>query len=174
MEIIGEESEVKEDGGHTVDAGTDVIAAQSAANMTVDRPWRVWRDGEWTILHIRAGGAETTISLTDGDARQLSAALSPHKPEPSPEWEAKAQTAQQRIRDELRATGDDYPPSLPDALRMLEKWIPSAEPANEQGQISFSRALMESAAEAMRAAIAKATGTGQREASPHTPSQAQR
>jgi len=33
MEIIREESEVKEDGGHTVDAETAVIAAQSAANI---------------------------------------------------------------------------------------------------------------------------------------------
>ena len=38
-------------------------------------PWRVRPDGDWTILRISAGGAETTSSLTREQASELSADL---------------------------------------------------------------------------------------------------
>ncbi len=38
---------------------------------------RVWRSGEWMVLHVKAGGAETTISLREYDADQVARHLSP-------------------------------------------------------------------------------------------------
>jgi len=57
--------------------------------MSADRPWQPWErnysggrvgvrhDGEWTILHILSGGAETTTSLRDHETWSLALDLSP-------------------------------------------------------------------------------------------------
>lgn len=69
------------------------------------------------------------------------------KPAPNPEWEAKAKAFR---ADQLAEIG---PPNPFDTLTMLERWTADAEPANEHGQISFSRALLESAESALRQAL---------------------
>lgn len=69
------------------------------------------------------------------------------KPAPNPEWEAKAKA----FREELLA--ESGPPNPFDTLTMLEKWTADAEPANEHGQVSFSRAMLESAESALRQAL---------------------
>ena len=74
------------------------------------------------------------------------------KPAPNPEWEAKAQ--------EFRAAqlAESGPPNPFDTLTMLERWTADAEPANEHGQVSFSRAMLESAESALRQALEIARG----------------
>lgn len=69
------------------------------------------------------------------------------KPAPNPEWEAKAKA----FRDDLLA--ESGPPNPFDTLTMLERWTADAEPANEHGQVSFSRAMLESAESALREAL---------------------
>jgi hypothetical protein len=69
------------------------------------------------------------------------------KPEPNPEWEALADAAHAAIRAEV---GESNPF---DTLAMLERWKADAEPAFEGGKISFSRALLDSATDGLRAAL---------------------
>jgi hypothetical protein len=69
------------------------------------------------------------------------------KPEPNPEWEAKADAAHEAIRAEV---GDGNPF---DALTMLETWKAHAEPADSDGRITFSRSLLDSAQDALRQAL---------------------
>ena len=68
-------------------------------------------------------------------------------PAPNPEFEAKADAAHEAIRAEV---GE---PNPFDTLTMLEKWKSSAEPADCDGRISFSRALLDSAQDALRVAL---------------------
>jgi hypothetical protein len=51
-------------------------------------PFGVWQSGEWTILHVRAGGVETTSSLTRAQAKLLSWKLrnSPRQAPEVPHW----------------------------------------------------------------------------------------
>jgi hypothetical protein len=71
----------------------------------------------------------------------------PEKPAPNPEWEALADAAHAAIRAEV---GQDEPEQT---LKMLQTWKADAEPANELGQISFSRAMLDSATDALEATI---------------------
>ncbi len=43
--------------------------------MTQRPHWTVRQDGDWTILHVYAGGVQTTSSLTREEAQRLSAQL---------------------------------------------------------------------------------------------------
>jgi hypothetical protein len=74
------------------------------------------------------------------------------KPDPNPEWEAKADAAHEAIRAEV---GDGNPF---DTLTMLETWTAHAEPADCDGRITFSRALLDSAKDGLRAALELARG----------------
>lgn len=57
-------------------------------------------------------------------------------------------------RAELAREGEPEP--LEQTLRMLERWGPGAYPATETGQIHFARAMIDSAAAAIRAHLAAA------------------
>jgi len=75
------------------------------------------------------------------------AVLATEKPEPNPEWEARADAAHAAIVAEVG-------PSNPfDTLTMLEKWKAHAEPADCDGRITFSRAMLDSAEDALRTAL---------------------
>lgn len=69
------------------------------------------------------------------------------KAAPNPEWEAKADAAHAAIVAEV---GQSNPF---DTLKMLETWKAHAEPADCDGRITFSRALLDSAADALRVAL---------------------
>lgn len=69
------------------------------------------------------------------------------KPEPNPQWEALADAAHAKI---LAEVGE---PNPFDTLTMLEKWKADAEPADSDGRISFSRALLDSAQDGLRVAL---------------------
>lgn len=71
------------------------------------------------------------------------------KPEPVPEWEAIADKAHAVIREQA---GDPEPDAV---LAMLRCWKAPAEPANALGQITFSRALLDSATDALEFLIAR-------------------
>lgn len=64
-------------------------------------------------------------------------------PEPVAEWEAKADAAHAAIMAEV---GDPEPVLT---LTMLKRWKSHAQPANALGQISFSRAMLDSATDAL-------------------------
>jgi hypothetical protein len=64
--------------------------------------------------------------------------------------EAAYQAACAAIREELA----DEPANLPLTLAMLDKWTPQVLPANDAGQVDFARALLDSAAEAIRKHLA--------------------
>lgn len=72
--------------------------------------------------------------------------LAKEKPDPNPDWEARAAAAHVRTLEE-----NGVQPA--DTLAMLERWKSDAEPANELGQVSFSRAMLDSAADALRAVL---------------------
>ena len=67
-------------------------------------------------------------------------------PEPNPEWEAKA--AAYHAESVAEAGVNPF-----DTLTMSERWKADAEPANELGQVSFSRAMLESATDALHMAL---------------------
>jgi len=70
------------------------------------------------------------------------------KPEPNPEWEA--------LADAYHAASLEECGVEPEAtLAMLRRWKADAEPANALGQISFSRAMLESATDALAATLAR-------------------
>jgi predicted nuclease with TOPRIM domain len=62
----------------------------------------------------------------------------------NPEYEAKAKAAHDAIRAEVG------PVDPAETLKMIETWKGDAEPANEHGQVSFSRAMLDSAEDALR------------------------
>lgn len=72
--------------------------------------------------------------------------LTAEKPSPNPEWEAKADAFHAETVAEVGVNPFD-------TLVMLEKWKADAEPANHLGQVSFSRAMLDSATDALRAAL---------------------
>lgn len=49
----------------------------TTANIGDGTAVRVWISGEWTILHTRSVGQETTISLSAADAYRIAWAMSP-------------------------------------------------------------------------------------------------
>lgn len=51
---------------------SDVTTTNSNGNTI-----RSWVDGEWRILHVKAAGAETTVSLRDHEAWRVARGLSP-------------------------------------------------------------------------------------------------
>ncbi len=59
-----------------------------------------------------------------------------------------------------QATDHDPEPDLELTARMLETWGPVVEPASPNGQISFTRGMMASAAETIRAHLARQTAEG--------------
>ena len=67
-------------------------------------------------------------------------------PEPNQEWEAKA--AAHHAESVAEAGVNPF-----DTLTMLERWKADAEPANELGQVNFSRAMLDSATDALRMAL---------------------
>jgi hypothetical protein len=80
-------------------------------------------------------------------AALAAASLPDEKRPPNPEWEAKAEAWHAATVAEV---GEANPF---DTLAMLERWKADAEPANEHGQVSFSRALLDSATDALRVAL---------------------
>ena len=87
------------------------------------------------ITRVEFGGAMSEAYL-----------LAKQKPEPNPEWEARAKAAHAAITAEAGIN--------PFAtLTMLETWTAAAEPANHLGQVSFSRAMLDSATDALRMAL---------------------
>lgn len=74
--------------------------------------------------------------------------LAKEKPDPNPEWEA--------LADAYHAKGlAEHGIEAAATLDMLEHWKADAEPANRHGQVSFSRALLDSATDALRATLAE-------------------
>ncbi len=71
-------------------------------------------------------------------------------PEPNPEWEAKAKALNEAARAER---GPITREDAEQTLTMLRKWTADAQPANEHGQVSFARAMLESAEEALAWAL---------------------
>lgn len=69
------------------------------------------------------------------------------KAEPNPEWEAKADAAHAEIVAEV---GE---PNPFETLNMLATWKSHAEPADCDGRITFSRAMLDSAHDALRVAL---------------------
>ena len=67
-------------------------------------------------------------------------------PAPNPEWEAKAKAYNDQARSER---GPITREDAEQTLTMLRTWTADAQPANEQGQVSFARAMLESAEEAL-------------------------
>ncbi len=55
----------------------DDLTAETRRNIGGGSFVRIWPSGEWTILHVRSGGMETTTSLREHDAWPLALALSP-------------------------------------------------------------------------------------------------
>lgn len=57
--------------------GQTLVADPEAAGEpeTPYPAWRVWKDGEWTILHVATGGGETTSSFMPAEVQELIASL---------------------------------------------------------------------------------------------------
>ena len=89
------------------------------------------------------------LDATQAEAmvRHMVEGLADEQEEPNPEWEAKADTHH-------AATLAKVGVEPLQTLKMLERWKADAEPANEFGQVTFSRALLDSATDALRAVIA--------------------
>lgn len=81
------------------------------------------------------------------NALTASPAAPSEKPEPNPEWEAKADAAHEAIRAEV---GE---PNPFDTLTMLATWKAHAEPADCDGRITFSRSMLDSAHDALKVAL---------------------
>lgn len=81
-----------------------------------------------------------------GGAMSEAYLLAKQKPDPVPEWEAMAEAAHQAIVGEVGINPLD-------TLAMLETWTAVAEPADYRGKITFSRSLLDSAADALRMAL---------------------
>jgi len=80
------------------------------------------------------------------------AVVSDEKPDPNPEWEAKADAEHAAIREEV---GECDPLA---ALTMLKTWKAHAEPADQDGRITFSRAMLDSAEDALEVALKLSSG----------------
>lgn len=128
--------------------GSPAIAAPPSA----ERPWRVWQDGEWTILHVTAGGAETTASLTQEEAQTLAYYLVQHH-RPIAENEALARANLDAIIADMGAP-EDPREEIERSARMLETYGAECFPANAVGQVHMVRAMMESAAYSIRQFLA--------------------
>lgn len=66
----------------------------------------------------------------------------------------------EQLAAKLRAEDRDHGPegtreSLERCAKMLDTYAPECFPANEQGQVHFARAMMESVADEIRAYLAK-------------------
>ena len=118
---------------------------------------RTWKDNGFTMLLCAHVGAETTLSLTDDHVRQLVEAIQV-APVPNPTGEALYKAGIAKGRDDLDEMGEVAHASLPDALRMFDRWIADAMPANDKGQAPFGRALAESLADAVRAHLKLESG----------------
>lgn len=85
------------------------------------------------------------------------ASLMPHPnppggPEANPAGEALYRAAVERSQAEFPEEREAQ--SLGDVVRFIERWMPESLPANEHGQISFGRSLLEMALDAMKASLA--------------------
>jgi hypothetical protein len=70
-------------------------------------------------------------------------------------YSAYVEQSRSEIPEEDRAA-----PSLEDAVRFIERWMPESLPASDTGQVPFGRALLEMALDSMKAAIATGGGRG--------------
>lgn len=142
-------SDVEEYGATGEEADPSPEFSVQAARGEGDGPWLVRQDGEWTILHIKAGGAQTTSSFTQEEAQSLAAYLvEHHAPIEANEEKARALSADEP--DTAAGTLEE----LALSATMLERWGPETFPANSLGQVHFARAMMESTAKTIRAFLA--------------------
>lgn len=72
-------------------------------------------------------------------------------PEPNPAHEAKARAFREAARRSADGAPEGTRESVERTARMLDTYAPELYPANELGQVDFARAMMESAADEMRA-----------------------
>lgn len=108
---------------------------------------------EWDAALAEFPAASTELSRLTRELAELreAAAATP---------EAKGEASYQAYRRAMAEEFADEPADLPGTLRMLDEWGPDALPANESGQIHFARALLESAADAIRKHLATAAKEG--------------
>lgn len=121
-------------------------AGQGPLTLLGDKEWQdlLEKDDRTSPVEYPEMALITRAEL--GGAMSEAFLLAKTKPEPNPEYEAKAKAAHQRIAAEAGVNPFD-------TLTMLERWTADAEPANHLGQVSFSRALLDSAADALRMAL---------------------
>jgi hypothetical protein len=91
---------------------------------------RVWTDDEWVCLFVDDGNTQTTISFTHDEAFDLAQRLMP-----------RAEFTPDTV-EELRLSA-----------RMIRRWIPDCFPENDNGQVYFVRAVIESVATVIERAI---------------------
>lgn len=111
-----------------------------------------WMPWSGAAAIVDASGKVVAWTTSDADdkraIREAIAALKGAEPVASGEADYQAHHRAQE------AEFADDPADLPGTLAMLERWGPEAFPANEQGQVSFGRALLDSAASAIRKHLA--------------------
>lgn len=107
-------------------------------------------DKDTIMLIARAGGSSSklanALAAAEERAEKAEALQTGEKAAPNPEWEAKADAFH-------AATVAEFGVNPFDTLTMLRRWKADTEPANELGQISFSRAMLNSAADALSMAL---------------------
>ena len=98
-------------------------------------------DADWTYWEPEARAAITAF-LADLETRGMK--IGPATiPEPVAAWEAKAAEFHAANVAEERADPEYKRGDLRESARMLRRWLADAAPANELGQVSFLRALVE-------------------------------
>ena len=70
-------------------------------------------------------------------------------------WELAPNPHGERLRKRMSERGRGSKAALRRTARMLEKWGPVVDPANDVGQVSFTRSMMDCTAEAIRAFLRK-------------------